>query len=342
MAVESTPFVTYLRVGWIEASLVFTLVALLAYYTWTSAYTYWKRRNVPYLKPKFPFGNVAEVIFFRENFRDSWQRLYNQLGDNPYGGIYSFRTPILIIKDPALIKMVLTKDFGHFTDHGLFPTVDHEPLLNNIFNMEGEAWRKTRMKLAPTFTSGKMKMMFPILEECAQELTSFLRNTFHNKRTFEAKDLMARFTSDAIVSCVFGLKAASVNNTDAGMFMSGKRLFAKSLWRTLSNITLVEAPTLYSFFKMHFLGYDECENFAKIIQETIQFREKHGINRNDFLDLIIKIKNNISIDDKDIHASHNNNGNVKNGDTPSCEVDKNEEGKNTFKKNCFCCCYYCK
>lgn len=320
----------YLRVGWTEAGLAITVVSLLVYYVWTSAYKYWKRRKVPYLQPKFPFGDVGDVFLFRKNFRDSWLELYNRLGDKPFGGIYSLRTPLLVIKDPALIKSVLTKDFNHFTDHGVFPSADYEPLLNNIFNMEGDVWRRTRTKLSPTFTSGKMKMMFPILEECARDLKSFLKDTYRNEGTFEAKDLMSRFTSDAIVTCVFGLKTAAIRDTDTDMFVSGKRVFAKSLWRTLANVLLVEAPALYKMFRMHFLGYDECENFAKIIQQTIEFREKHGIYRNDFLDLIIKIKNNLSIDDKDMQSSHNNNGKIKKGVAPSCKVDNHEEGKNVL------------
>lgn len=134
-----------LSVGWVEIGLAVALVAILFYYAWTSAYTYWKRRNVPYLEPSFPFGHAGDTLLFPKNFRDSWQDLYTRLEDNPFGAVYSLRTPVLVIKDPALIKLVLTKDFNHFTDHGLFPSIDHEPLLHNIFNMEGDAWRKTHI-----------------------------------------------------------------------------------------------------------------------------------------------------------------------------------------------------
>lgn len=324
-----TTYLPHLRVGWTEAGLLFTLVSLFACYVWTSAYTYWKRRNVPHLQPKFPFGNTGDMLMMRKTFKDCWQEIYDQLGDNPYGGIYSISTPLLVVKDPALIKSVLTKDFNHFTDHGVFPRerLNYEPLFNNIFNMEGETWKKIRMQLLPTFTSRKLKLMFPILEECASDLKLF----FRNEKTFEAKDLMSRFTCDAIVKCVLGLRAAAVNDTDAEMFTSGKRMFARSLWRSLANVMLMEAPTLYWFLGMHFLDYDECENIADIVQRTIQFREKHKTNSNDFLDLIIKIKKDLSTDDKEIQSLHNDNNNG----IPSCKLDNAEEGKNILNSLLF-------
>ena len=157
----------------------------------------------------------------------------DRFGDLPFGGIFSVKLPVLVIKDPELIKSILTKDFSHFTDHGWFTSSHHEPLLNNLFHMEGNNWRKERAKLMPAFTNRKMKMIFPIMNECAQQLKQAVSN-IHAERggTFEAKQLMMRYTLDVTANTAFGLSTASVNNPDCEVFKIGRGLFRSCLLYT--------------------------------------------------------------------------------------------------------------
>lgn len=287
---------------WTEIVLGSTIFLLsYLYYSWMSGYQYWKKRNVPYLKPKFPFGNVAEVFLFKKNFRDSWLALYNQLEDNPFGGVFLLRTPAIIIKDPELIKKILTKDFSHFMDHGYVSGSNHEQVLNNVFFMEGEIWKQMRTKLSPAFTSGKMKNMFAAVSDCSRRLESCLRNVFQTGVTFEAKQLMSRYTFDTIVTSLFGLQATAVDNGNCELYRTGCRMFRKSLRRSIANITFVEARKWYSRFKMHIFQYDACEDFADVISKTVETREKFTITRNDFLDTLIIIRNSIITSEKDIN-----------------------------------------
>lgn len=57
----------FLSAGKMSAVLVFlTLLSVLvvtAYLYVNYAYSYWKRRGVPYIQPKFPFGNFKKMFF---------------------------------------------------------------------------------------------------------------------------------------------------------------------------------------------------------------------------------------------------------------------------------------
>jgi cytochrome P450 family 6 len=57
----------------------------------------------------------------------------------------------------------------------------------NLFNLEGQKWKEVRSKLSPTFTSGKMKMMTPLIEEVAKRFQEHLTRLAKNKEEFEAK-----------------------------------------------------------------------------------------------------------------------------------------------------------
>jgi cytochrome P450 family 6 len=57
----------------------------------------------------------------------------------------------------------------------------------NLFNLEGQKWKNMRAKLLPTFTSGKMKNMFPLMQEVAQEFDIKLKELAATNEQFEIR-----------------------------------------------------------------------------------------------------------------------------------------------------------
>jgi len=53
--------------------------------------------------------------------------------------------------------------------------------------MRGQKWKDMRAKLVPTFTSGKMKAMFPLMQECAEQFDGHLTEMANRNEIFEAK-----------------------------------------------------------------------------------------------------------------------------------------------------------
>lgn len=52
-------------------------------YTWFQwSYQYWKRRNVPYLEPSFPFGNINPPLNSKELIGEEIARLCRQAKAN--------------------------------------------------------------------------------------------------------------------------------------------------------------------------------------------------------------------------------------------------------------------
>jgi cytochrome P450 len=57
----------------------------------------------------------------------------------------------------------------------------------NLFNLEGKRWKDMRSKLVPTFTSGKLKNMLPLMQEVAAEFDTKLKELTENKEEFEIR-----------------------------------------------------------------------------------------------------------------------------------------------------------
>uniref|UniRef100_A0A1B0CRK3 Cytochrome n=1 Tax=Lutzomyia longipalpis TaxID=7200 RepID=A0A1B0CRK3_LUTLO len=135
-------------------------------YSWSMRkFQYWKDRGIAYVEPEFPYGNTKGVS--RDvRFSDILTSFYNRFsGREKFVGMYIFMRPIGMAIDPELVKKILVKDFHNFQDRGLYHNEKDDPLSGHLFTLEGEPWRVLRTKLSPTFTSGKIKMMFNIMVE---------------------------------------------------------------------------------------------------------------------------------------------------------------------------------
>jgi len=69
------------------------------------SFTYWKKRNVPYVATIFPFGNVADAFFFRKPIGHVHEEFYKKLEGEKYGGIFAFTKTYSYFVIPILLKM---------------------------------------------------------------------------------------------------------------------------------------------------------------------------------------------------------------------------------------------
>lgn len=82
-------------------------------------YSYWERRGVKCLKPTFPLGNFVDSFLQRVSVGESVEKMYYQTNE-PFVGIYATIRPILLVRDSALVRRILVKDFQHFPDRGMY------------------------------------------------------------------------------------------------------------------------------------------------------------------------------------------------------------------------------
>ncbi|CAG5040826.1 unnamed protein product [Parnassius apollo] len=73
-------------------------------------------------------------------------------------GFYRAFRPTLVVRDPEIVKRILTTDFIHFYSRGInVHKKIIEPMLRNLFFADGDVWRLLRQRMTPAFTSGKLK-----------------------------------------------------------------------------------------------------------------------------------------------------------------------------------------
>jgi cytochrome P450 family 6 len=226
----------------------------------------------------------------RKQFGYIFTDIYKKLEGHKYGGMYIFTDPRLVFLDPDLIKDILVKDFSTFHDRGLYMNEEIEPLTGHLFILPGNKWRNLRIKLTPTFTSGKMKMMFQGLVDCGQELKHCLEETAEKGDVIEIKDILARFSTDVISSCAFGIQCNCLKNENAEFRQWGKKIFEPSLKQITLQILAGIAPVVLDTLKLSTIDSNVSKYFRKMVEETVEYREKNNVKRNDFMQLLIQLR----------------------------------------------------
>lgn len=125
-----------------------TLLSILLatfYFYVKFAFSYWKRRGVPFLEPSFPLGNFGETFRGVRSLGQNIQELYDASND-PVVGVYVALRPAMIIRDPKIIRDVLIKDFQSFRDRGFHLDSNVDPLAENLFFSDAK-WKEMRAKV---------------------------------------------------------------------------------------------------------------------------------------------------------------------------------------------------
>jgi cytochrome P450 family 6 len=279
----------------LEMSLLFFTIFSCAIFYLIDRYlfNYWSRRDIPQADPTFLIGNLGDAIRAKTSIGEQLQILYNKFKQHKFIGIYLTYRPVLLVNDPELIQHVLVKDFSTFHDR---PTpheaAEYEPLVGNLFNLRGQKWRDLRVKLTPTFTSGKLKAMFPIMQDCGQVLTDYIdKNMKNNKNQFDIKELFARFTTSIISSVAFGIENDCINEPDNVFRKMGMTVFDNDLRTVVINMLVFFMPGLFTKLKIMPFKPEFSKFINSIVKQNVEYREKNNVHRNDFMQLLIQLKN---------------------------------------------------
>lgn len=273
------------------ALLLITILSVYFYVKWL--YSYWQRHNIPYITPTFPYGNLSG---FRDHKQialllDEW---YQQLkGCGPIGGIYLMHKPFAIAMDPEFIKQMLIKDFGHFEDRGFFHNEKDDPFSANLFAIEPTRWRAVRAKLTPTFTSGKMKYMFSEMVTIAKQLENYLSGQISagdQGTDLQIGHAMSLFTIDVIGSCAFGIDCNSFTNPNTDFKSMGQKAFGGRKFHPAIVFLLSCYPKTIRRLGFQLYPKELREFYARVVNDTVRYRESNKITRGDFLDLLLKLK----------------------------------------------------
>ncbi|XP_050427221.1 probable cytochrome P450 6a14 [Adelges cooleyi] len=283
---------------WTTAVEVWTvLLAALAFAVYkycTYRYDYWKKRGVPHTRPTPLLGHFSGPVLRRAPLAYVVDDLYRKFAGHPCFGIYQARCPMLVVADTRLINAVMCKDFGSF--HDRLPSdvsFKTDPLFKNLLNLRGAQWKAVRSKLTAIFSTAKLKNMYADMGVCIDGLVDKLqRLTPDGQAVINVNEVAANFTVDTIGRCAFGLDFGALSNPDSEFRRIGRISLENSSRKTiLELIRLADLGWLIDLFRLRALPPEVFDFFINRFRELMEFRESDKDERNDFISLLIKLRN---------------------------------------------------
>ncbi|XP_039216204.1 cytochrome P450 3A24-like [Crotalus tigris] len=264
-------------------ALLLLLLALgLLYGTWP--FNLFKKLGIPGPRPLPFIGTFHE---YRHGVLKFDQKCFEKYGK--IWGLFDGRQPVMAILDPALIKTIMVKEFyTYFTnrrDFGLNGNLD-----TALSIVVDEQWKRIRSALSPTFTSGRLKEMMPIINHYNEILEKNLQKKVESDEAIDMKLIFSAYSLDVVTSTSFSVNIDSLNHPNDPIVVHMK----KFLRFTLLNPVLMLAvffpfliPVLnklnLSIFPKSSLDY-----FHGVVKKIKEDRQKgNHTNRVDFLRLMM-------------------------------------------------------
>ncbi|XP_043947048.1 probable cytochrome P450 6d5 [Drosophila biarmipes] len=294
----------------ISLYLLIAVVSLLyVYLKWT--FSYWDRKGFPSTGVSVPFGALESVAKGKRSFGMAIYDMYLSTKE-PVVGLYFTVRPGLLIRDAQIAHDIVTKDFASFHDRGVYVDEENDPMSAGLFQMEGASWKALRSKLSPSFTSGKLKVMFETSDAIGDKLVDNIKSQLPQGGNIEVdiKKLMATYAIDIIGSTIFGLNVDSFADPNNEFVAISKKINRKTFTDILRISALFLYPGLEKFFVRIGWKQESLELMRDLAHRTVDLREKNNIVRKDLLQLLLQLRNQgrINTDDTNWSAESTKNG----------------------------------
>ncbi|XP_019875569.2 probable cytochrome P450 6a23 [Aethina tumida] len=278
---------------WDAVALLATAISsLLIFAYWRLGY--WSRKGLYDNDPVFFFGNAKKLIMKQQNIGEMWKELYENIRAKglKHGGGSLLFSPTYVPVDLDIIKNIMQQDFQHFNSHGTYFNEKGDPLSAHLFALSRQKWRNLRTKLTPTFTSGKMKMMFSRLVECGEGLKEMMDEFSQSGKAMDIKEMLQRFTIDIIVSCAFGLECDTMKNPDNDFASKGRNILKPESIGILRILSFFALPhSLLHKLNVRLTDRETESFFMNVVKKNVEYREKNNVYRKDFMHLLLQLKN---------------------------------------------------
>lgn len=134
-----------------------------------------------------------------------------------------------------------------------------------------------------------MKLAFDNSVTFAQDMIDNVEAALENSSEVEMKDRFGRFSTDIIASYALGLEASCLKNPDAMFRKIGKKLFDSSALDRIKLFFAHGSPDTARKLGLKVNNNETSDFFMSSIKQTVEYRKKNNIQRNDSIDLLMQI-----------------------------------------------------
>ena len=266
----------------ISSAFLALAISVLSYYS--SLYSYWWSKKIPGPRALPIVGNA--FAYFSKPLHKVHKEWTDKFG--PKVGFYEGMTRSLLVSEANVVHDVTIKSFSKFTDRRA--VFGHHLVKKQLINQNGQEWRIHRSVMSPTFTSGKMKLMHPLMKECYEPLENELQRLAKSGKVANSKTLFGKLTSTVIARCAFATKVDPYTDPNNPIVRHLEKFFEFGKVQPLLAILLPAWMKNATSFTV--TPRDTFIYLTSVCRAIVQQRKKMGIQNKDgypdFLQLLME------------------------------------------------------
>jgi cytochrome P450 family 6 len=168
--------------------------------------------------------------------------------------------------------------------------------------LEGSEWRDRRVKLSPIFTTGKIKLMFDIVNSIGDKFVESVNRTIASGNEQEVNYIMANYSTDVISNVAFGIDSKCLTDPESEFGKMRHKLFHLSKFQFVRLVIASVAPSIAKKLGIPANPTEPTNFLLKTFLETLKYREESKIQRNDFVNMLLKLRESLSLSDVEMAA----------------------------------------
>ncbi|CAG9823199.1 unnamed protein product [Phaedon cochleariae] len=284
--------------------ILLVIILALAYYLLYRNLDYWKKRGIPGPRPYPIVGNLGDIITGKRGAEEIYTDIYRKYEGYPFVGVFKSIIPVLLVRDPDLIKCITLKDFPSFQNNDIFADKSIDPIFaRNPFALRGNEWKTKRAQLTNCFSSGKIKAMYPVVDKNSQNMVRYINNEMKTSNCFDAREIFVRLMLDNVAACALGIEGKCFDEPYSEIRRMADNFFFTEGWSSLRFILCFNLPPLANFFKVKVITQEVEDTLMSIVRSTLKYRRENNIVAHDFLQSASQLDSSQSIfNDVDITA----------------------------------------
>ncbi|XP_065167464.1 cytochrome P450 9e2-like [Atheta coriaria] len=273
--------------------LLFGIAVSIYIYSYIKGFDFWNSKGVKqapiWTSIKENFQTTVKSLSFMNLHLRNYKR---DTKTSRFIGFYQFGRPMLMIRDPELLKQIAVKDREKFINRQNFILPGSDPFWDsNLFALSDEKWRIMRSTLSPAFTTNKMKAMFVLMDESARDFATYFVNNNQQKSTHQMKDTFRRFATDVIANCAFGHKCNSLLEKNNPFYTNGVAISNFSgFWRSIEIALGLIHKNIAKALNVTAFKPKTSAFFLDIIKGQLKIRQEKNIVRPDMLNLLLEAR----------------------------------------------------
>jgi len=114
--------------------------------------------------------------------------------------------------------------------------------------------------------------------------------------------LAAKYTTDVVSNCIFGLDAGSFTKEKPEIREMGRNIMKISFWTFLYFYFLSIFPFFLNYFKTSFVSKKVEVFFTNLLRDSIDHRQKNKVERADFLNYLLQLRDRKGISEVEMAA----------------------------------------